>query len=174
MRETKKITVSALTVALGVVLMVIGAEFGVLDLTSCALASLLVAFIYIEIGAPYTFLVWICTSLVSAFLYTGSAVWIEYLLIFGIYPILKGYIERLPRIFWLILKLGFVNTVIWLLAFLVELITKVPLFDGETFWFNALIYVIMNVAFVAYDMFITVLVRFYLIKLQPRIKNFLK
>lgn len=174
MRQTKKITVSALCVALGVVFMVFGAVFDVVDLTACALSSLLVAFIYIEIGSPYTFLVWICTALLSAVLFPGSAIWIEYLLIFGIYPILKAYIERLPRLFWWLLKLAFINSVIWLLALLVELITGAPLFDGETFWFNAVIYVLMNIAFISYDLFITVLVRFYLIKLQPRFKNFLK
>ena len=174
MRQTKKITVSALCVALGVVFMVLGAVFDVVDLTACALSSLLVAFIYIEIGSPYTFLVWICTALLSAVLFPGSAIWIEYLLIFGIYPILKAYIERLPRLFWWLLKLAFINSVIWLLVLLVELITGAPLFDGETFWFNAVIYVLMNIAFISYDLFITVLVRFYLIKLQPRFKNFLK
>ena len=52
MKETKKLTISAMTVALGVVFMVVGAVFEVLDLSTAVLASLLVVFIYIEIGSP--------------------------------------------------------------------------------------------------------------------------
>ena len=174
MRQTKKITVSAITVALSVVFMVLGALFSIVDLTVCALASLLVAFIYIEIGSPYTFLVWICTSLCTALLFPGSAVWVEYLLIFGIYPILKAYIERLPRVFWIFLKLLYINAAIWIFVILSELITGIKFFDGVGFLINAALYVLMNIAFVAYDLFMTVLIRFYLIKLQPIFKRFLK
>ena len=52
MSATKKLTLSALTVALGTTFMVLGvyidvAEF--FDLSLCAIASLLVVFIYLEI-----------------------------------------------------------------------------------------------------------------------------
>ena len=174
MRQTKKVTVSALTVALSVVVMLIGFFFSVVDLTACALASLLVAFIYIEIGSPYTFLVWLCTSLTTAICFPGSVIWVEYLLIFGIYPILKAYIERLPRWVWWIPKLAYINAIIWLLALAMKLLGLEALFNGETVFINIALYVLMNIAFVAYDLFLTVLIRFYLVKLQPRFKNLLK
>ena len=69
MSQTKKLALSATLTALGTVFMVLGGFIEVLDLTVCALASLLVAFVYIEIGAPYYWLVWICTSLCSALLF---------------------------------------------------------------------------------------------------------
>ena len=47
MRQTKKITLSAMLTALGTVLMVLGAFIDVIDLSVCALASLLVVFVYI-------------------------------------------------------------------------------------------------------------------------------
>jgi len=174
MRQTKKITVSGIVVALGVVLMTLGSLFSIVDLTVCALSSLLVAFIYIEIGSPYTFLVWICTSLCSALIFPGSPVWVEYLLIFGIYPILKAYIERLPRGWWWILKLAFINADVWLIAIISELVTGVKFFGEENFIFNVVLYVIINVAFIAYDVFMTILIRFYVVKLQPTFKRFLK
>ena len=68
MSQTKKITLSALMVALGTVFMVIGAVVEVLDLTVCALSSLLVVFVFLEIGSYYPWLVWICTSLATALL----------------------------------------------------------------------------------------------------------
>ncbi len=174
MSQTKKVTLSAMMVALGTVFMIIGATIEVLDLTVCALASLLVVFIYLEIGSYYPWLVWICTSLATALLYTGSIVWVEYLLVFGIYPLIKSYIERLPKWSWLIVKLVYINAVIWLLFLACEFIFGVPFFGEETMIMTVVVYVLMNVAFVAYDYFITVMVRFYYDKLRPRIKSLLK
>ena len=71
MRQTKKVTLSAAVVALSILFLVLGAFVDVLDLSACALASLLVVFVYIEIGSPYTYLVWLATSL-TAFLFLSG------------------------------------------------------------------------------------------------------
>ena len=47
MNNTKKLAISAVLVALGTVFMVLGAVIEVMDLTVCAIASLIVVFIYI-------------------------------------------------------------------------------------------------------------------------------
>ena len=174
MSQTKKITLSALMVALGTVFMVIGAVVEVLDLTVCALSSLLVVFVFLEIGSYYPWLVWICTSLATALLYPGSIIWAEYALVFGIYPLVKAYIEKLPKWSWLIVKLVYINAVIWGLFAICELLLGIPFFDAENRIMAIVIYALMNVAFIAYDVFITVMVNFYYIKLRPRFKNFLK
>lgn len=174
MKQTKKITLSATLTALGTVFMVLGAVFEVLDLSVCALASLTVVFAYIEIGHPYTFLIWICTSLITALLFSGSVVWVEYLLVFGIYPILKAYIEKLPRVFWFPVKLVYINAVIWLLLLIVEKLLGLPFFESDLFIMQALTYLLINVAFIAYDVFITIMVRLYFDRFRPRFKKFLK
>ena len=174
MRQTKKITLSAMVVALGTVFMVLGGFIEVLDLSVCALASLLVAFVYIEIGSPYTWLVWLCTSLASFLIMPGKMIWMLYLLIFGIYPILKAYIEKLPRGIWLVMKLLFINAIIWVFIFATELIFGIPFFVVDKLWMKVGVYIVMNVGFIAYDLFITVLVRYYFVKIRHRFKNFLK
>lgn len=174
MRKTKRVTLSAMMVALSVVMMVIGAVLDVLDLSACALASLVMVFSYIEIGSPYTFLIWICTTVISGIVFPASLVWIEYLLVFGIYPILKAYIEKLPRAFWWPLKLVYINAIIWLLIYFVDLIFGTPFLEGDTVWLRAATYVLINAAFVMYDFFITVMVRFYFDKLRHRFLRFLK
>jgi hypothetical protein len=163
-----------MTVALGAMFMVLGAVFEVFDLTACALSSLLVVFVYIEIGSPYTWLVWLATSLVTFVCFPGSVLWAEYLIVFGIYPILKAYIERLPRKFWLIIKLAYINAVIWLLILAFQLIFKMPFFVYNKLWLKIAVYALINFAFVAYDLFITVMLRFYFARLRPRFRNFLK
>ncbi len=174
MSNTKKLSISAILVALGTVFMVLGAVVEVMDLSVCAIASLIVVFIYLEIGAPYTWLVWLATSLATALMFPGSLIWVEYLLVFGIYPLVKAYIERLPRLIWWPIKLAFINAIIWALFFVAEGFFGVPFFEGDTLPLKVVTYLLINVAFVAYDMFITVMVRLYFEKIRHRIKRFLK
>ncbi len=174
MKTTKKVTVSAMLTALGATLMIVGAVFEMLDLTACAIASLAVAFAYIELGSPYTWLIWLCTSLATGLLFPGSIVWAEYLFVFGIYPIIKGYFERLPRWSWIPVKLVYINAIIWVLIFLVDKIFGTPFLDAESPFLKICLYVLINVAFIAYDLFITVMVRLYFAKYRDTFKKILK
>ena len=161
-------------VALGTVFMVLGAVFEVLDMTVCATASMLVVFVYLEIGSYYPWLVWICTTIATALLYPGSIIWAEYMLVFGIYPLLKAYIERLPKWSWLIVKLVYINAVVWGMFAISELLLGIPFFGEEGKIMAIVTYILMNVAFVMFDLFITVMVRFYMNKIRPRISKLLK
>ena len=170
-----------MTVALGVVFMVLGAVIEVLDLTTVVLASLLVMFIYVELGSPYTWLVWLSTSLLAFIFYPGSLMWLVYLTIFGIYPILKGYIERLPRALWFVVKVLFINTMLALLVLFAEALVGVPFFGelGAVSFIPppvmlGILWVAMNLAFLLYDRMIIVMLHFYEIKIRPKIKNILK
>ena len=174
MSQTKKITLSAMMVALGTVIMVLGAVIDVLDLSVCALASLLIVFVYIEIGSYYPWLVWICTSIATALIFPGSVIWVEYLFVFGIYPLVKAYIERLPKWSWLIVKLSYINAVIWGMFLVCEKLLGIPFFDEGGQILAIATYVLMNVAFVMYDFFIVVMLRFYYAKIRPSIKKLLK
>ena len=178
MKTTKKLTFSALIVALGTVFMVLGAVFEALDMTATALASLLVAIVYVEVGSPYTFLVWICTTITTALFYPASAMWLMYLLLFGIYPILKGYIERLPHTLWLPVKLVFGNLTMLAIFFGTTFVLGLPM-DTDLFGLpKEAVYVILlamgNLAFFLYDKFLTVLVRFYMVKLHPVLNKLFK
>ncbi len=174
MSQTKKLTISAMMVALGTAVMALGAVIDMLDLTVCAFSSLLVVFVYLEIGSYYPWLVWICTTLATALLFPGSVMWVEYALIFGIYPLIKAYVERLPRWSWLIVKLVYINAVIWGIFCISELLLGIPFFGEEGIVLAVVTYILMNVAFIAYDFFIVVMVRFYSVKIRPRFKKFLK
>ena len=180
MSGTKKLTVSASAVALGALLSAVGAYLEVADLTAAALASLLVTFIYIEIGSPYTWLVWLATALVSFIISPAGPVWLAYLAVFGLYPILKGYLERLPRPLWLPLRLAFCNASLVLMLFGCELILGVPFFAEEDFFglpaevIRVPLWILLNLAFLLYDYFITVMARFYIVKLRPRLGRLLR
>jgi hypothetical protein len=174
MKQTKKITISALLVALGSAVMIVGAVIEVLDLVICVFASLLVVFVYLEIGAPYNYLVWICTSLATALMYPGTPIWIEYFLVFGIYPMLKAVIERLPRPFWIVLKLAFINAIVAVLFFVVEGVFGIMVFGDELLIMKLITWGLINVAFMVYDRFVTIMVRVYMERIRPKISKLLK
>ena len=53
MSKTKKLTLSSLMVAMGIAIMALGSFIEVMDLTVCAAVSLIVVFIYLEVGVGY-------------------------------------------------------------------------------------------------------------------------
>lgn len=177
MKNTKKLTVSAITVALGVVFMLLGAVYEPLDLTVACLSSVLVAFIYIEVGSPYTYLVWLSTTLITALIFPLGTAWVSYFLIFGIYPVVKGYIERLKRPVWLPLKLLFAALTMTALfsftAFVMGIETET--FFGLSLEISlAILGVTAVLCFMLYDRFLTAGVRIYHKKIRPKLKNLLK
>ena len=178
MKQTKKLAISSITVALGVVFMFIGAVFEPLDLAVSCLASVLVMFIYIEVGAPYTYLTWLCTSLITFLIYPASNMWAMYLLVFGLYPIVKGYIERAPRALWWVIKLIWGAVSMTGLFLILTFVLGVKLDDGFLGLPTSVIYaataVLGAVCFVLYDVFLTAAAGVYETKLRGKIKNILK
>ncbi len=175
MRKTKKITLSAMMVALGTVLLLVGALFDILDLAMGAVTSIIMIFVFIELGSPYTWLVWLATSL-CAFL-TGmsnpmAAVW--YFLLFGLYPIIKAYIERLPRKIWILPKIAYAALVFVSVIGLYRLIFGISPFALETKLVNTVILILGAVCFVVYDLFVTAVAKVYLLKYRKRFSKLLK
>lgn len=175
MRQTKKVTLSAMCVALSAVVLLLGSFIGIMELTIGAVASLLVVFVMIEVKGAYPWLVWAATSLIALLLFPSKTIGFSYLVVFGIYPILKAYIERLPKILWWIIKIVYINVILVITVFLSEFITGVPFFEELVAWYLkvALIF-LFNVSFVAYDLFLTVMVRLYFLKFREKFKRFLK
>ena len=174
MTKTKKLTLSAVLCALGVVFMGLGSVMEIFDMTVCAFASLIVVFVYLEVGTYYALGVFLVTSLLSLIIIPSKLVFFEYFTVFGIYPLLKALIERLPRWSWLVVKLLFANAIIWLLTLLCALFINYDFIEGDTLLLKVGFYVLMNFAFLAFDYFITVMVRFYYDRLRRRFKMFLQ
>lgn len=171
MRQTKKLTLSALMCALTVVILLVASFLGDLDLTVLMLSSFCMVFVYLEIGAPYTYLTWCTSTLLTFLLLPGKYFWILYFFLFGIYPILKGIFERLPRVLWLLVKLAYFNAVLWVVMLLIEWLLGFALLDGDTVWWNVIVYALANVSFIAYDYFITVIVRLYVARYRERFRR---
>ncbi len=94
--RTKRIAVSSMLVALGVMILWLGMLLDVLELSVVVLAAMLLIPVVIEYGGAYPWSVWGATAAFAAILMPLRMVSVVYIL-FGFYPILKAYVERLPR-----------------------------------------------------------------------------
>ena len=181
MRTTKKLTLSAMMTALSTVILLLSSLFGLMELTVGAITSLLVVFVIIEVKGAYPWLVWLTTSLISLLLFPSKTIGAAYLLVFGVYPILKVYFERLPRVFSLLVKFAYISVILATFIFLSELLLGVPFFEEMPdiaptlqLWVKVGIVALFYIAFFAYDMFITVLVRLYFLKFRDKFKRLFK
>ena len=175
MKKTKKLTLSAMMVGLGVIFLILGAHVEALDLAMGAVASIVMVFVFIELGSPYTWMVWLATSVLALLLGTAnllSGLW--YLTLFGIWPILKAYIERLPRAIWLIPKLIYANLAFFAVIGGWYLIFHISPFAIDRTWLKVATLIVGNVAFIVYDLFVTAVAKVYILKYQKRFSKLLK
>ena len=184
-QKTKKLTVSALLSALGVVMLLVGSLIEVLDLSMAALASFFCIFAVIELGDAYPWLIFSVTSILSVIIMPQSMGGWFYLLFFGYYPIIKEKLERLKKpLAWLI-KLIVLNTAMIVsvaLAYFLFFGQKGGnLFDAFLYVFGgegigtylaAAVYVAFNVVFIVYDIALTRIISYYFFKLRSKFKLF--
>ena len=172
-----------MAIALGVLFMTLGFFVEVLDMTVAALCSCLMAFVFIEIGWKYAVAVWLGTSLLGAVFFTSSLVWVTFFLVFGSFPILKAFIERLKRPFWIPAKLAFFIVSATAMILVSELLLGIPFFDDSinvpflsdnATLFRAIVYALLIVALFVYDVFMTVMIRTYFASIRRRIQSLLK
>lgn len=183
--KTKKLTLSAVLAAMGVVLLLIGAFIEVLDLSMAALASFFCIFAVIEMGKGYPWMIYAVTGILSIILMPqGLGGWF-YILFFGYYPIVKEKVEKLFKPLAWGLKLFVFNTAITVYALICYFLffgELKMLLDEFSLLFGGMqvgavliviVYAVLNVIFVVYDLALTQLISLYLVKLRKKFR-FLK
>ena len=181
--KTKKLTLSAVICALGVVLLSIGSLIQTVDLSAAALASFLCIFAVIELGGAYPWIIYLVTGILSVILAPyGMAGWF-YIAFFGFYPILKEKLERLPKVLAWVLKVLVLNVCLFLCVLisyflffaasggdLLDAFFKI--FGDESFAeiFAVAMVVAVNVVFVVYDIALTLMISTYINRLRHRFK----
>ena len=168
----KKLTVSALIVALSVLFLYLGSLLDVLDLSTAALASLLVAYAVLELKGIYPYFLWLGTSLLGLLLLPQKSPVLFYALFAGYYPILKALFEKkLPR--WLAWILKILSFHLSLAAFVG--ILKL-FFSGElsTYfekpWLPLALYGLSLVCFILFDLLLSRLIPLYYNRMQKYLR----
>ncbi len=90
-------SLAALLSALSSTFIILGTALDILDITVCAICSVIVAISVIELGNRYSVLVYATSCVLSFFFITISSAWLYYVGFFGYYPILKKAMQKLPK-----------------------------------------------------------------------------
>jgi MFS family permease len=131
------------------------------------IAGVLLISIFIEFGFKWSILVYVVVSIMSLFFVSDKEAALFFTLLFGYYPIVKSYIERLSkRVIQYIIKFGIFNASAVSVYFLMLFVFNLPKDAFEVFGVNLpLVFLIVgNFAFIIYDKCINVLVAQYLSK----------
>ena len=169
MKPVRALTLSAVLAALSVLLLFLGSLFDVTDLAAVMVASFFVVLVVIECRGAWPWLLYVSVSVLSFLLLPGRFVSVEYALFGGIWPILKYWLERLPRLPSFLLKLLVGNA---LAAFAAWLGLK---FFGlevpSALWLKIAAVVLWEAVLLLYDFLLTRLIVIWCVKYRSRFRR---
>lgn len=167
--RTKKIAISAMLSALGVVVLYLGSVIEVIDIAMAVIASLFAIFAVIEYGAASAWSIYAITGVLSAILIPNKFPAIMYILFFGFYPIIKEKIESLSKkaLQWALKEVVF-NVCLMLLMIIGNYFLMIDI----KAWLavEIVFFVLANATFVIYDIALTRLISFYVFRLRGKFK----
>ena len=168
----KHLTVCAMLTALGVIFLGLGALIEVLDISMAVFASICVIIALIEYGKGTPWMVYAAISVLSFILMPANILpALFFTLFFGFYPILKEKLERKPKIVcWMLKELIFnvclaIIITLYMLFFFQGISIAIPLP-----WIIVAAVLFCEVIFVIYDIALTRIITFYVLKLRHRFK----
>lgn len=162
--RTRNLTLSAVLVALNVVFLYLAVIFPTGRMGFVAVSSLFVVAGVIEMGLGPAILVFIGCSILSALILPDKTAVIVYVLFFGYYPVVKSLAERMrSKVLSWAIKLAVFNAAFTCMWFLF----KSLLFDSKYLELNLLlIYPAVNLIFVVFDIGLSRLISFYIVRIS--------
>ena len=185
-QKTKRLALSAVFSALGVVILGFGAVIEVMDITTAMLASLLLIPLMLCYGNSHAFMAYAVTGILGVILMPhGFSSWL-YLGLVGFYPMIKSKIDRLNRLIGyaikgllLLLVLGLYFVLFYFLMMhgsgsIADAFTLAFGEEGDSHWLGWATVALAFVSFFAYDLLIDKLLLLYRYKWQSRIEKWMK
>ena len=169
-RTSKRMASCSLLAALGVVIAYLGSLSDLIDLCTPFFAALLLVPVVIEYGRRYAWGLWVATALLSLLLLPNKSPAIIYL-VFGYYPILKAYLERIRPFGTFLLKLLLFVAVDLLIVFASTAFVGIS--ENLPSYFNAILCVGGLIVLWLVDLCLTRLITIYLLKYRPRFSKWL-
>ncbi len=165
--RVKRITLSGILLAFTVICVFLAAVLPTSKLSLYALSSLFISVIIIEFGTKAGWVFYLASAILSALLVPRLEV-IPFMVFFGVYGLIKLYIERLSsRVAEYVLKLAYFNICLILgLFFLKEIILNGVNLSAPVY----IVAAVLEVVFVIYDYIYTLFIRFYGTQLKQRLR----
>ncbi|MBR2616547.1 MAG: hypothetical protein IKC69_07710 [Clostridia bacterium] len=165
MKDTKRLSISALMAAMCVAVMSLGSIVETMDFSLSILAGLIVMILASEYGNKTALSVFAVAGLLSMLLPVKSPA-VCFLAFFGWYPVAQKRLNMLKS-----LLSRFVKTLLFNLSFgLVLLLSALLTGTAEALWMYATLAVLGNVCFVLYDILLDRFLIWYLLKLRNRLR----
>lgn len=105
--KTLRLTVASMGAALSFALMYLGVVSGILDMSASVICGVLTLIMLRECGAKLTLISTVVCTVLCAVLIHDKTVWLLYLTVGGLYPLVKGLLDRWNSIISWVLKLAF-------------------------------------------------------------------
>lgn len=167
--KTRNITLSAVLIALNVVFLYLAVILPSGRMGFVAVSSLFVVAGVIELGISPAVLVFVSCSILGALILPDKTAVIVYALFFGYYPIVKSLAERSrSKVLTWVVKLAVFNAAFTALWFLFKTI----LFDSKYLETSLLlIYPAINLVFIIFDIGLTRLISFYIVRISKILRK---
>ena len=151
---SKKITYSGILLGLNIVLLLISNLISINTMFFMGLASLIISVIVMEYGVNTGVVFYIASIILSFIVMPNKSQWLLYTLTFGIYGLVKYFIENgRPIYIEVILKLIFANLVAVILYLILKNIVIIPI--------NIITIIVYQVAFLVYDYVYSLFIEYY-------------
>lgn len=167
--RTRRLAVSAMLSALGVVIMYIGSPIEVMDISLAVIASLFCVLAVVEYGGAYPWMIFAVTAVLSVWLLPNKTPGAMYAVFFGFYPILKEKFEGRGRILSWVLKELVFNIGLAAMLLLFKFVFMVGEVNIGPVYIVAVV-VMAELVFILYDIALTRLISLYIYRLRKRFR----
>lgn len=163
---------------LSIVLMLSGSIIPFATFCAPAMSGLLLMPVAVECGMR---LAWVCYGAISALavlFVPDKEMAAIFVFLFGCYPLLKAYIQRIPgKGLQFLVKAGFFNGTVLamygMLLFIFPMPSLVEEFAQTAQWMLTALLAMGNVCFWIYDVALNNVLHVYVLKMQPRLRRML-
>lgn len=163
--KAKELTVSAALTALTIVILYLNLLLPISTISILTLASALIPVALIRGSIKSSILVYISSSLIAFFILPIN-ITLLYVLFFGIYGIVKYFIEKINKLpIEIILKIIFFNIILVLSIFVFNSIIAIEIIKLPIY----LLFIVAQPVFLIYDYALSLLISFYLDRIHKRI-----
>ena len=151
---SKKMAYSGILLGLNILLLLISNLISINTMFFMGLASLIISVIVMEYGVNTGLVFYIASIILSFVVMPNKSQWLLYTLTFGIYGLVKYFIEKgRPIYIEVILKLIFANLVAVILYLILKNIVIIPI--------NIITIIVYQVAFLVYDYVYSLFIEYY-------------
>lgn len=160
---SKKISYSGILLAVNIILLLMSSIIPMNTIFFMGVASLPIAIVIMEYGTKTGIVFYIASTILSFIIIQNKAQWLMYVFTFGIYGLIKYFIEKgRPIYIEIILKLCFANIVVVLLYLILKTMVIIPI--------NIITVLGFQVIFLVYDYVYSLFIDYYDEKLKRIVK----